>query len=531
MFVFSSIRLRLLVTSALSIVFVLLMILSQNYFSHQQSSLYKQRVLMMQLAADIIEISAAEKTFVFQSQAADYSHILERIKALRSQLAAGSSHGVQIGLDTERRDELTGLFDQHLLLLDKLHQLKSAIGFTENEGAQGAFRRAIHALEAAFSEDESQQVRLLQLRRAEKDFMLRKRTEYIEKNAQIYQNLRSELVAKSKEFDGLLPLLETYADEFRHLCDLYIELGLDTNHGLQHELSNSSIMITNRFSDVRQELTAKLNDSERKMARYYWFIVFLSSLVLVIISISSYFSIHRALTSFMEFFYHSRRSKSTIKENDLAFSEFRQMAAVANEMIEIRSVIESQLQETKNALLEANEELSNYALMDSLTGIANRRKLDAILEQEIKLCAREGFPISVILIDVDHFKLFNDNYGHVQGDQVLKAIAQSLQESARREADLVARYGGEEFAVVLPNTDEEGALAFVDVALQGIRDLALPHAASPTAEIITASAGVLTMHMEKYVPAEVLFVQVDNALYQAKANGRNGFAISPSVVG
>ncbi|MFA9202275.1 MAG: diguanylate cyclase domain-containing protein, partial [Candidatus Nanopelagicaceae bacterium] len=140
-------------------------------------------------------------------------------------------------------------------------------------------------------------------------------------------------------------------------------------------------------------------------------------------------------------------------------------------------------------LQTANQKLQKLAILDGLTGIANRRYFDLVLDKEWQRLAREQQPLSLILCDIDYFKAYNDTYGHQQGDRCLKQVAQILQQSTRRPADLVARYGGEEFAIILPNTDLQGALFIAKNIKQELAQKQLPHSQSSVSQYVTCSMG------------------------------------------
>lgn len=179
------------------------------------------------------------------------------------------------------------------------------------------------------------------------------------------------------------------------------------------------------------------------------------------------------------------------------------------------------LGELQQELQKSNAELQKLTCQDGLTGIANRRRFDDFIRKECLRSARDGMPISLILIDIDYFKLYNDNYGHLKGDDCLYKVAAALQKAVQRPADLVARYGGEEFAVVLPSTDAAGAMKLADLLRRTVEGLELPHAYSPLSNIITISMGIACkVASENASPAD-LIEMADAALYEAKNAGRN----------
>lgn len=176
---------------------------------------------------------------------------------------------------------------------------------------------------------------------------------------------------------------------------------------------------------------------------------------------------------------------------------------------------------------EANRELQRLSSVDGLTGIANRRTFDEVLEREWRRCRRSSLPLTLFIGDVDFFKQYNDGHGHQAGDECLRAVAQCLADFVHRPGDLVARYGGEEFAAILPETDLGGALSLADAMRRGIEALGIPHHKSAVSPFVTMSMGVACMHAGDDVPADALLRKADEALYTAKHAGRNRVHCSP----
>jgi diguanylate cyclase (GGDEF)-like protein len=168
----------------------------------------------------------------------------------------------------------------------------------------------------------------------------------------------------------------------------------------------------------------------------------------------------------------------------------------------------------------ANQELARLNHSDGLTGIANRRHLDHVLAEEMLQAQRSETRVSICVIDVDHFKAYNDHYGHVMGDECLTRVARSIDGAVRRAGDLAARYGGEEFAVVLPATDSTTARAVAFNIIQAVRALKIPHQKS-THGIVTVSVGVASLIPRQGMTAKQLIDLADTALYRAKETGRN----------
>lgn len=170
---------------------------------------------------------------------------------------------------------------------------------------------------------------------------------------------------------------------------------------------------------------------------------------------------------------------------------------------------------------EAQMALQSLVTKDGLTGIANRRCFDEGLAAEWNRALRDQTSLAMVMIDVDHFKRYNDSYGHQKGDDCLKKVARAMEEKIFRPADLVARYGGEEFVILMPNTDIAGACLVAERIVQHVRELSIPHETSDTADFVTISAGVAACVPAPSLAADQLLAAADSALYAAKHAGRN----------
>ncbi|MFC3851664.1 GGDEF domain-containing protein [Salinispirillum marinum] len=179
------------------------------------------------------------------------------------------------------------------------------------------------------------------------------------------------------------------------------------------------------------------------------------------------------------------------------------------------------LNQTQQNLLQANQELEQLAMLDGLTGVFNRRAFDQTLQKELQRAVRQGYPLSLLLVDIDHFKLYNDHHGHLAGDDALRQVAQVLSQEFQRSGELVARYGGEEFAIILPHNDEAEAIQSSNRALRRLRDIALPHEHPDVAGPLTMSIGLLVALPAIKTRRDDLISLADQALYKAKAAGRN----------
>jgi diguanylate cyclase (GGDEF)-like protein len=172
-------------------------------------------------------------------------------------------------------------------------------------------------------------------------------------------------------------------------------------------------------------------------------------------------------------------------------------------------------------LKQYRDYLENMSYLDGLTGISNRRKFNETLEATWNLAIRASMPISIIMMDIDQFKQYNDNYGHQQGDTCLIQIAHALSKVIVRKTDLLARYGGEEFVCILPNTNEDSAFIIAEKFRLTIEALNIPHAYSTVEKFVTISLGVATTMPAKNSSSAELINAADQALYRSKKNGRN----------
>lgn len=211
---------------------------------------------------------------------------------------------------------------------------------------------------------------------------------------------------------------------------------------------------------------------------------------------------------------------------EMAIDDERYFTGVLRDISD-RVKLREAMRKINEELFSANLELKNVARTDGLTGLANRRHFDFILDAEIRRAVRQGDCLSLVLMDIDHFKLYNDNYGHQQGDVCLQSVSRTLKEVFQRSGELPARYGGEEFVVILPYLDQQSANERVRILKQAIWDINLPHAKSLVADRVTMSIGVSTFCAKSSAApsAEALIESADKALYQSKNDGRNRISL------
>lgn len=219
----------------------------------------------------------------------------------------------------------------------------------------------------------------------------------------------------------------------------------------------------------------------------------------------------------------SERKIKAIKQFETAMFVTALLVLLAEAFYIFRPAVKT-IEAEHRELQTLNEELRRLSSTDGLTGIANRRYFDLCLTQEWSRAQREQTEIALIILDVDFFKLFNDTYGHLAGDDCLKQVSQVMSVTVKRPADLVARYGGEEFAVLMPHTSLSGALSVAEQIRREVEEQEIPHSRSAVSNFVTVSLGVACMKPDAFMTPDMLITVADQALYQAKRNGRNQIA-------
>jgi diguanylate cyclase (GGDEF)-like protein len=199
------------------------------------------------------------------------------------------------------------------------------------------------------------------------------------------------------------------------------------------------------------------------------------------------------------------------------------VATIRDISTQIRS--EEALFAQNEALASQNRELSDMAMRDELTGIGNRRAFNLMLDYEFVRHVRSRAPLTLLMIDVDYFKKYNDTFGHPAGDRCLRLLAQTIASRVRRVTDRVARVGGEEFAALLPETDVAGARKVAADLLDAVRELGIDHSESPIGRV-SVSIGISTLSPEHGGESAALIQQADRALYESKRAGRNCISVS-----
>jgi diguanylate cyclase (GGDEF)-like protein len=236
-------------------------------------------------------------------------------------------------------------------------------------------------------------------------------------------------------------------------------------------------------------------------------------------------SVGQLIFVFMYSLVLAHRFSHALDAEELMTAQLREMNINLDQLVKQRTNAleksKQQIEAQKAELERMNHSLYLLSLKDPLTNFWNRRQLDKTTDIEWRRSLKSKKPISLLIVDVDNFKKYNDGYGHAAGDACLKQIAQVLTNCSRRATDLIVRYGGEEFVVLLPETGADDAVNISLRLRKGIEDLNIPHAYSPVSSFVTASIGVSSMVPDTTYSPEDLFLMADKALYQAKAAGKN----------
>lgn len=210
-----------------------------------------------------------------------------------------------------------------------------------------------------------------------------------------------------------------------------------------------------------------------------------------------------------------------LEENQLLYNEVlasREAASITADLVVQQF---ARMEEINANLAKVNDELQKISSLDGLTGVANRRFHDEMFSREWRRCRRNRLSLSLVMIDIDFFKLYNDCYGHPAGDACLKKVAETLNSVIQRPTDLLARYGGEEFVYTLSECDKDAAYAIAEKARITIEELQIPHQESSISAYISISLGVASILPEQSIEHKTLNEHADNALYHAKESGRN----------
>lgn len=299
--------------------------------------------------------------------------------------------------------------------------------------------------------------------------------------------------------------------------DIRLSIGTPLNEPVLHGILQkglAAISEAERLEIKNRWISAPQNQSIFEV-RQFWII--LGSVLAVVLSVLAVIlAWNRTLRRQV-----AMRTEALVKEQDaLRESQASNLAFVTL----YNQELERQIAERTVDLSEANRKLQQLSEIDGLTGIANRRKFDAEVEMEWRRAIREEQPLALLMFDIDHFKEYNDLFGHQEGDKCLRLVAEMLDALMQRAGDLVARYGGEEFVAILPGLDTESAVEVAEKIRLAVEQMHMPHPGNMPAAVVTISIGVAAMTPDQAARSSALLQQADANLYRAKREGRNRVA-------
>lgn len=533
---YNSIKNQMILTAVVSLFSIIVVVANQVYSARAVVELHKDRVLLVTLSNQLLQMRRAEKDFMMRLDPAYISKVREHSNAFKEKVsqvfAITAMHNLPSRYATTISQEVT----RYSHLLNEMAELLTRIGTTSQTGYLNKLANSAALLFEQLEREQAQQLQLmlLKLRLSEQQFFQTKLADSKLQHQAFAKAFEQQL--KTSDINNkhlLIAQLNSYLSYFNTLVKAHDKLGIDHNSGLQKQFRQSAHKVEKGLNGLNQQLTPVIKQKEQNVNFISSSILVVNLLVLVLAIAKNFHQLRRAFRSFNAFFQNSKHQKTLLDVQEVTFEEFKQLALVANEMIEERFRTEEELKQAKDKLTKTNGQLSKvnkelevFASLDPLTKIANRRQLDLVRTKEWMRGIREQQAYSVVLIDVDFFKAYNDNYGHQCGDKALINVAKALVRSTKRPTDLVARYGGEEFAIVLPNTNAKAAMVLAEQMLCNVEQLAIKHDFSAVTDHITISAGVACAMPTIDEQPSNLFAKADKALYQAKAQGRNQVVIS-----
>lgn len=524
----------MMLTAFISMISMLILVANQIYSARVLVQLHKEKTLLLDSSNQLLQMRRAEKDFMMRLQASYLNRITTHTKTLTANVKEIERMVSQHRLPNNHANTVAINVAQYSSLLQRMAKIMQSLQLgTAKEPAKFQLLQdiALKLRQQVKQRDKATQLAFAELLLAELRFREKKGTKSTELFQLRYQNLEAKLIAQKAE--AALALLTEYKRYFDDVSSLYQQLGYNHDVGLQKQFRDSAHRVEASLAALTDLLNPVILAKERNVNLISSIILLLNAAILIFAIAKNFHQLRKSFTSFKDFFEESKHEKTLLNVQEVTFNEFKELALVANDMLEARFKAEEELTQardklaqTNSELSKANKELEEFACLDPLTKIANRRQLDKIRALEWRRGIRAQQPYSVILIDIDYFKPYNDNYGHQQGDEALQQVAQTLMRSTKRASDLVARYGGEEFAVVLPNTNLTAAQELANDMVNKVIELNIEHLYSAVADRVTISAGVAcAMPTLKDNPSQ-LFAKADKALYQAKHAGRNRVAAS-----
>jgi methyl-accepting chemotaxis protein len=351
---FDSIKTRLIIIIAVCLLGMLVLVGNQIYNTDRLINLNSQSKQLLNLSHELLQLRRHEKDFLLRLDPQYVDKFRIRADGFSQQITQLNPIFAKLGDTDTLFDELSLSFNQYRSQFFSLVSLQTQIGLDENSGFQGRFRQATHSLEEQLQRlnQTDLQVLMLQMRRSEKDFLLRKNLDYVERETLFYQQLSLAITQSNQLNVQQQPLLDIYQHSFLQLVSAYQTIGLDHTLGLQGQFREQAHVLEEQLTRVNNKLAVLINVAEVRVERISLLIMTITTLVLVTLLIKSYITFQRAFLNFVMFFYRCKREYQHMDGKKLGFSEFKYLATIANEMIDARCDIERQLQAANKHIAE-----------------------------------------------------------------------------------------------------------------------------------------------------------------------------------
>ena len=352
---FDSIKTRFIIIIAVCLLGMLVLVGNQIFNTDRIINLNAQSKQLLNLSNELLQLRRHEKDFLLRLEPRYVDKFKVRADGFSQQITQIKPIFAKLSNSDTIFDELSHSFAQYRAQFFSLVNLQTQIGLDENSGFQGSFRQATHSLEEQLQRlnQTHLQVLLLQMRRSEKDFLLRKHLDYVERETLLYQQL-SLAIAQSNQLnvEQQQTLLNAYQSNFLQLVTAYQTIGLDHTLGLQGQFREQAHTLEAQLTKVNDNLLVLITHAEERVERISIIIMTITSLVLITLLIKSYITFQRAFLNFVMFFYRCKREYQHMDGKKLGFSEFKYLATIANEMIDARCDIERQLQAANKHIAE-----------------------------------------------------------------------------------------------------------------------------------------------------------------------------------
>lgn len=483
---------------------------------------------ILKLSTELLQLRRHEKDFMlrydqvyqqkFNQRAAEF---LLRYEKVSEDLVA---HGVTL-------NDISTVDDDFIVYTQTFNELVDSYKRTGLTSDKGLKQHIENAYQSLLSQITSAQLSSLlpliyQVKVAEQAYLLGNKPDNYVLIQRATDSLSDQLVKVRPTISGnLKKALQSYQLYLDELHQQRMRLGFTHETGLQIRFRSASHAVEDNLRNMSELLEPRLQEQIERLQTVRTSLVAGVSLLLLFALLRLFYGVNREVKSLISFFNKSHTQYADIDLNAFKLVEFQSLALRAHYMMRKRKQADEQRQNALDEVQLLNHQLSELADKDTLTGLANRRSFERHLHSQFAIARQHDHSIGLLMIDIDHFKLYNDHYGHIGGDNVLIQIAKTLESVITRSNDLVARYGGEEFVVVLPDTTSDGVHMVAKRLLTAVNQAYIKHAVSPTADNVTVSIGGYEAIPAIDQPVDTWLEQADQALYESKQNGRNCITI------